>query len=314
MTRFLKIVSTTIAMLIIACSVIKYGEESARFEKKLPSDVPTRTATSRHGERVTLVRAAINGEELGWFMLVSGSSYIVIDAKQVPRIRKLSKQSETEIPYPCKLPVTVYHAGTFTVGPLTIKNLDVVAFDLSGVSQEFDEEIVGMLGFPVFAHAVVKIEYGSDGNDDRVSIFSPNSFALTDGQWQPLGTLYFQPVMTARVNRTHTAPFIIDTGYSGGVSFYSVFAANHDILEGRPTSEKPSYTLCGETTELEGTVRVFEIGSNTYDQLAVTILQPGSITDVAPGRLGGMVGRGFLVNYDVVFDVQNQRIAFVEEG
>jgi hypothetical protein len=65
---------------------------------------------------------------------------------------------------------------------------------------------------------------------------------------------------------------------------------------------------------LEGTVRVFEIGSNTYDQLAVTILQPGSITDVAPGRLGGMVGRGFLVNYDVVFDVQNQRIAFAEEG
>jgi hypothetical protein len=310
--RLSKIISTSLATLVIACSVMKYGEESARFDKKLPSDVPTRTVTSRHGERVTLVRAAVNGEDLGWFMLVSGSAYCVIDSKFVPRIGNLSKQMETEIPYPCKLPVTVYHAKSLTVGPLTIKNLDLVSFDLSGVSQEIDEEIVGMLGFPVFANSVVKIEYGRNGSDDRVSIFAPNSFALTDGQWHPLGTFDFQPALTGRVNRTHTAPFVIDTGYSGGVSFYSVFAANHNILEGRSTSEKPSYTVCGATTELEGTVRVFEIGSNTYDELPVSILQPGSITDVAPGRMGGIVGRGFLVNYDVVFDVHNQRIAFLE--
>jgi hypothetical protein len=311
-TLISKIVLPTLVVLAIACSVMKYGEESARFDKKAPSVVATRTVTSNHGEDITLVRASINGEELGWFMLVSGSAYSVIDSKFVPRTKGLSKQIETEIPYPCKLPVTVYHAKSLTVGPLTIKNFDLVSFDLSGVSQDIDEEVVGMLGFSVFAKSVVKIEYGRDGNDDRVSIFSPNSFELSEGEWQPLGTVAFQPAMTGRVNRKHTAPFVIDTGYSGGVSFYSVFAANHDILEGRPTSEKPSYTLCGVATELEGTVRVFEIGSNTYDELPVSILQPGSITDVAPGRIGGIVGRGMLVNYDVVFDVQNQRIAFLE--
>jgi hypothetical protein len=304
-------VATLIVVAPISC--LDYGEVSVGFDNEVAAEVPAKTVTDRNGERITLVRASINDEDLGWFMLVSGSYFCIIDSRHVPRIRKLSKQAESEIPFPCKLPVTVYRVKTLTVGRLTIKNLDVAAFDLSRAGEGFGEEIVGMLGVPVFEHAVVDIRYSDDGGDDRVAILEPGSFELGEEQWQALGTQDFMPVMQARVNRRYLAPFVVDTGYSGTVAFYSIFAANHDVLEGRPVTEQPSYTVCGESTELVGTVRVFEIGGGTYDGLAVRILAPGSITDVAPGRLGGFVGRKFLESFRVVFDMPHGRIALLEE-
>jgi hypothetical protein len=294
-------------------SCLRYGEVSARFDGKAPSHVATKTVTDRNGDTVTLVRASISGDDVGWFMLASGSYYCVVDARFVSRIQSLSKVTESEIPYPCKLPVTVYRCNALSVGGLTIKNLDIAAFDMSELSKDFEEEIVGMLGFPVFEHAVVKIEYGRNGADDRVSVYDPKSFRSDDVEWQPLGFYNFQPVLSARVNRTHRAPFVVDTGYNGTVAFYSAFTANHDILEGRPTRPEKSFTVCGESTELRSEVRVFEIAGNTYDYLAVSILQPGSITDVAPGRLGGFIGRGFLDEFEVVFDFPKRQIALIAE-
>jgi hypothetical protein len=314
--RAAAVAAVTASLLFVAAAVgscLRYGEVSARFDDKAPSHVATRTVTDRHGDDVTLVRASINGEELGWFMLVSASYFCIVDDKFVERIDKLSKVSEIEISYPCKLPVTVYRCKALTVGGLTVKNLDIASFDMSELMKDFDEEIVGMLGYPVFEHSVVKIEFGRGGEEDRVSLFDPGSYRLERGEWQRLGTLNFQPVLSGRVNRTHNAVFVVDTGYNGTLAFYSVFTANHDVLEGRPSTPSQSYTVCGESTELNSTVRVFEVAGNTYDDFAVSILQPGSITDVAPGRLGGFVGRDFLDEFDVVFDIPNGRIALIAE-
>ena len=194
----------------------------------------------------------------------------------------------------------------------TIKNLDIAAFDLSGLMESIDEDVVGILGYPVFAHSVVGIEY-DDVGDDRVSIFDPKGYAIAEGRWYPLATSDYQPVVPCRVNRRHSALFAVSTGSSGTVSFYSVFAANHEVLEGGSTAEKPATTICGESTELEGVVRVFEFGGNTFEDLPVTIQRPGSITDVAPGRLGGFIGRDLLDDFDVVFDMKNARIALIPE-
>jgi len=301
------------ALVVCACSIVRYGEEAARFDDDLPAFVASRTVTDEFGEKVTLVRAAINGEELGWFLLSSGSYFCVIDAGYVAKVEKLSKVSDVEISYPCKLPVAVYRAKAFTVGRLTIKNLNVAAFDLSAMMQSVGEEIVGIVGYPVFAHSVVRIEYGSGGTDDRVSVYDPGSFRMDDADWQPLGLYNLQPVMTGRVNRQHEALFAIETGAACTVSFYSVFAAARDLLEGSPATEKTVHTVCGESTERESAVRVFEIGGNTYDRLPVSIMNPGSITDVAPGRLGGIVGRNILHDFDVVFDLSNEKIALIRE-
>jgi hypothetical protein len=297
---------------VLLASCLDYGEESSHIDDRLPSAVSTRTVTNQRGDKFTIVRAAINGEEPGWFMLASASYYCIVDSKYVPGIRKLSKVTESEIPYPCKLPVTVYRSKSLTVGRLTIKNLDIAAFDLSGITETIEEEIVGILGYPVFAHAVVEIGH-DDLGDDGVSVLDPKSYTLKEGQWHPLDTSNFQPVVTCRVNRQYHAPFVVDTGFNGAVSFYSVFAANHDVLEGRPATERPFDTVCGEAIGLEGTARVFEIAGNTFDNLTVSIQRPGSITDVAPGRLGGFVGRGLLAEFNVVFDMKNSRIALIPE-
>lgn len=300
-------------VLTTSCSVLGYSEEAVRFNDKEPAGLTSRTITDARGDKVTLVRAAINGEDRGWFLLVSGSYFCIIDAAYVGRIEGLSKQDEGEIRYPCKLPVNIYRAGSLSIGKLTIKNLNIAALDLSRLIEAVDEEIVGVIGYPVFARAVVEIQYGHNGADDRISIFDPDSFELSGGEWQPLGFYNSQPVLQGRVNRQHSAPFAIDTGASGNVSFYSVFTATHDVTEGHPTVEKTASTLCGEAADLETTVRVFEIAGKTFKNLPVTIMQPGSILDVAPGVMGGIVGRELFEDHVVVFDVKNARFALVGE-
>lgn len=309
MTRQLVLLAAALLAPFGSASCLRYGELSARFDERAPAAVESRTVTGRSGETVTLVRTAVNGEDLGWFMLVSGSYYTIIDTKFVSRLDDFPQHSEIAIPYPCKLPVALHRARTLTVGRLTLRNADIASFDLSGALDDFDVEIAGMIGFPVFQHSVVKIEYGGEGADDRVSVYDPDRFELEDGKWQPLGIVTFQPVLLSRVNRRTRAPFVLDTGFGGGVSFYSVFAANNNVLEDRPATERTVRTLCGDAKVMDSTVRVFEIAGVTYEDLAVSVKTPGSIYDVASGRMGGTIGRDFLRRFDVVFDCPNQRIA-----
>jgi hypothetical protein len=299
----------TAALAHSAC--LRWGEVSARFDNRAPAEIPAKTVTGRSGQTVTLVRAAINGVDAGWFMLVSGSYYTIVDPKFVSRLDDFPKHSEIEIPYPCKLPVAVHRAKALSAGRLTIRNPDIAVFDLSGVLDDFDEEIVGMLGCLVFQHSVIKIEYSVGGADDRVFVYDPGSFELETGNWQPLAVIAYQPVLNARVNRRTGAPFVIDTGFGGNVSFYSVFATNHDVLEGRPTSGRNIKTLCGDAVVLDSSVRVFEIGGKQYDDLSVSVNTPGSIYDVGTGRMAGVIGRDFLRSFDVVFDCAHQRIALL---
>lgn len=302
-----------LAAFLVACSVIRYGEETAHFDHQLPAAVPTRTATDTSGNKITLVRASINGQALGWFMLVSGSYYCIVDIAHVRWLTNLSKQDEAAIPYPCKLPVTIYRVKPFTVGTLTVKNLGIATFDLSQWKKSFGGDIVGVIGYPLFAHSVVKIDYAADGCGDRVSVFKPGTLRLSESDWRPLGLYQFQPVLTGRINRQHQAPCVIDTGAFRAVSFYSVYAARHDLLEGQPATEKQISTVCGEATVRQSGVRVFEIAGNTYERLPVSIMTPGPIVDVAPGRTAGIVGLGILQDHDVVFDLPNGRIALTPE-
>jgi len=301
------------AIVLVNVSCLQYGELSTRFDSRAPEEIVSKTVTSKHGEKVTLVRASINGDEPGWFMLSSGSYFCMLDSRYVTRVTNLTKDSASEIPYPCKLPVDVYRSKTFTVGALTIKNLDIASFDMSKIAAGYDVEIVGMIGFPIFQHSVVKIEYGSDGSDDRVLLFDPQKYALDIGEWQPLGIYSYQPVLRGRVNRAHNAPFVLDTGYHGPVGFYSAFVANYNVLEDRETTESETHTVCGPATVLKSTVRVFEIGGQSFDEMNVEISTPGSITDVGGGRMGGTIGREFLENFDVVFDCPGQRVALIKK-
>ncbi len=314
MTAIAKICFVAISLAVLVnVSCLQWGEVSSRFDSRAPEEVTTKTVTGKHGEKVTLVRASINGDEPGWFLLSSGSSYCILDARYAARVRKLTKDSAIEISYPCKLPVDIYIAKTLTVGALTIKNLDIASFDLSGIASDYDVEIVGIIGFSVFQHSVIKIEYGRDGSDDRVLLYDPEKYELDTGEWSPLGVYALTPVLNGRVNRTHNASFVLDTGYRGPVGFYSAFVANYNVLEDRETTESETITVCGPATVLKSTVRVFEIGGQTFDEMNVEISTPGSITDAGGGRMGGTIGRQFLKNFDVVFDCPGQRVALIKK-
>jgi hypothetical protein len=58
----------------------------------------------------------------------------------------------------------------------------------------------------------------------------------------------------------------------------------------------------------------FTFAGRTFDEPTVTFLQPGSAADVSSGRLGGIIGRGFLQEFILVTDIPNKRIAFIARG
>jgi hypothetical protein len=130
----------------------------------------------------------------------------------------------------------------------------------------------------------------------------------------PVELSRFEILVPGTFERAIKGSFVVDTGYAGNLAIFSAFAVNKQLLEGREFSEQRALTICGESVERITRIDKFSFADRTFEDPTVTFLQPGSAADVNSGRLGGIIGRGFLREFILVTDISNNRIAFVQHA
>jgi hypothetical protein len=177
-----------------------------------------------------------------------------------------------------------------------------------------DEPVAGVVGYSVFKRAVVEVDFLSDGGRGRVAIHHPETYELSRGEWEPLRIVDYQMVVPGTFERAVKGSFVVDTGYSGNLAVFSAFAVNKQLNEGRKFDDRPVLTMCGTAVDRETRIDKFTFAGKTFEDPLVSFMQAGSASDVNSGRLGGLIGRGFLSKFVVVTDVPNGRIAFVARG
>lgn len=281
----------------------------ARFDGSVPARLALRRGTpfgpSTPGH--LFAEAAVDGAPAGWFLLDSGADGMMIDTALADRL-KLPIVGRTRSIGADGRPreATYRRARSFRVGRLTYENPLFLALDLSANNAPPGAIRSGVIGYDVFARAVVEFARGGDW----AAICDPATYRLpAPGRWQPLDFLDLAPAVKTRYEGGRTGLFQIDTGAAGTVDFYRQYVEAEQLLAARATREVQSAGAGGAFAMLEGPVGWFELGGRRFADV-----EAGFRTNLSREGGAGVVGRALMAPFLVVFDYPHRRIAFVDAG
>ena len=196
--------------------------------------------------------------------------------------------------------------ATFEVGPMTLQHTIVGVRDFSAASASFGERLAGLLGYPFFAHAVVEVDYPTGS----VSCFDPKTYRLPRGHWQPLTLIGNRPTLPARLEGNIEGQFFLDTGNTSTVLFFPDFIQEHALLQNRGVRRVTHTSVTGEAETLAGRIAWFAFAGHRFEKPIVLFDLPNN-RPASQARLAGVIGRGFLREFIVVFNYPESKIALL---
>jgi hypothetical protein len=273
---------------------------------------PAKSATvesSFAGRTHIKVRALVNGEDVGWFILDSGAGAMVIDKALADslHLKRLSRGSALGVGGTFESSARA--VDKFEIGPLTLRNVRFGDYDFSSFNTGSGPRIAGTIGTPIFRRAVVVMNW----KGPTVEVYDRTKFKLEKGDWQRLRFSSGNPAVLARVAGTPASWYRLDSGGSGFLTLHTPSVEKWRLLEGRETKAASSTGLGGTVTARTGTIEWFELGSHRFNDPTVVFstAKIGSFTDP---YLAGNIGIDVLKSFTVVMDFAGLRVAFLEAG
>lgn len=279
------------------------GTNDATFDPDAPAELETLRVASGH----VLVHPLVEGEDVGWFILDTGAGAMCIDGAAA---RELDLPSVGQV---LALGVgghasTSFRRGTrFELGPMRLESPVYVELDLAFLSDIFGEEIGGIVGYDLFARAVVELEARSA----RAWIHDPARYELTGARWQTMALDSRTPAVEGSFEGDHTAFFRLDTGAgSGTVTFHAPTVERLRLLEGRAVKASKAGGVGGTVDTWTGPLEWFELGGRRFERPTVgfSVAERGGLAD---RYTAGNLGQAFLKPFRMVLDYPHDRIAFV---
>jgi hypothetical protein len=248
--------------------------------------------------------ARIGPREAGPFVIDSGADHLYLDSELAKTLNPASWGAHDSAGRQPK--VKWGELATFVVGPLTLQHTVVGVMDLSAASAAFGARFAGLLGYPFFANAVVEVDYPQRS----IACFAPKTYRLPRGHWQPLTPMGNLPTLTARLEGHIEGRFLVDTGNTSTVFFFPAFTQTHALLHHRDVQRVKQTSVRGDADTLAGRIAWFEFAGHRFEQPLVQFALPNS-PHAAPTRLAGVIGRGFLQGFIVVFNYPESKIALL---
>ncbi len=293
--RVQRLLLVALLLLLAGCSIL--SQNTVVFRENAEARVVTRV-----NRDLFLTNVRIGDREAGPFVIDSGADNIYLDAQFA---RELNLALWGEGSYGA-MKIKWGRLASLEVGPLTLQNTDIGVADLSALSDALSERVAGILGRPFFAKAVVEVDYSRAA----ILCFDPKSYRLPRGEWQPLNIRHGRPVIAARLEGNIEGQFILDTASTVSVLFRTDFVQTHALLDNRKTSKHKLLRADGSYGTLAGKVDWFEVAGRRFENLTVQF-EPPDIPGPRPSDLAGVIGRGLLRRFTVVFNYSELKIAFL---
>lgn len=277
-----------------------YGD--ATFDAAVPAALEMKRAKTGH----ILVHPLIDGKDVGWFIFDTGAGITVLDTKTCDELKLERFASIPAMGVGGAAKSGLARVKSFVLGPVTITDQLVLDLNISFLSVHMGEKIAGIVGYPVMARCVVSV----DMKTPAVSIFNPASFALSGGAWSPLYVYERHPCVDGEVEGIKGI-FRLDTGAGGStVTFHVPFTEQHTLLDGRETVPTTMGGVGGMVPARSGRVRTMTLGGHEHKDMKAEFATQATGVFADP-YLAGNVGGALVSPFVVVFDYQNNRIAFV---
>ena len=259
---------------------------------------------TRVKEGLFLARVRIGDREAGPFLIDTGASALALDS-ELAKVVHLSFRGEVDNPE-VKQAVKLGTLDSLEVGPLTLRNTDVMVLDLSALSPILGERLAGLLGRPFFAQAVVEVDYPAGS----IACFDPKTYRLPRGEWLPLTFQAGRPIIAARLEGNIEGRFMLDTGATSTVLLSPEFVRIHTLLGTRRVGKRKHTSVGGVFEALVTEIAWFELAGHRFERPTVQIAPPDRWESALEG-IAGIIGYGFLRRFTIVLNYPEAKIAFL---
>ncbi len=281
----------------------KSNVSDAAFDPAKPAIVESSFAGKSHIK----VRALVNGQDIGWFILDTGAGGMLVDKTLADslHLKRLSTVSASGVAG--RIDLSVRAVEKFEIGPMTLRNVRFGDYDFSAFNRGSGPRMAGIIGTPIFRRAVVSMSW----KGPTVEFYDRSQFKLEKGAWQRLRFSSENAAVLARVAGTPESWYRLDSGGRGFLTLHTPFVEKWKLLEGRETKASSSTGIDGTVTARTGTIKWFELGSHRFENPTIdfSTAKSGSFTDP---YLAGNIGIDVLKSFTVAMDFAGSRVAFLE--
>lgn len=258
-----------------------------------------------------LVRPRINGLDLGPFVLDTGAAICVISSQAAKAASLAPAGRGWTNPTGGGTAAARYRVKTLSLGPLTIRGTLVTEMNLDQLSKLSGEDIAGVIGYDLFARAIVEL----DLNQPRIVLHDPQHYSLSEGAWRELSLYSNRPHLNCKFARTGSSSgegiFRLDCGAPQVAAIFNFpTVERYQLLEGQ-TTRKVTLPLPGGPVEVAvATLGSLELAGRQFDNLRCLFVL-GYGTGFSDPSCAGNLGQEVLRSFRMVFDYPHERIALL---
>ncbi|MFT5423997.1 MAG: hypothetical protein ACI89L_001789 [Phycisphaerales bacterium] len=262
-----------------------------------------RVARSANG--LILFPAIINGQDLGWWLLDTGSEQNVIDVRAAREAGLAEAGSVVTKDFNGIEQTSPTFAGfSLTTGNITIDQPRVVGVSTIPIASSVGQPVIGIIGASTLSQVVLELDYLTP----LAKLNDPNSFEGEALEWTDVGLEGFCPVIDATFD-TIAGTFVINTGLGTALNFTRDAVRDNRLVEGRDTRDWKSVWVGGRKEVQLGFIEEFTLLGEDYRAMPAMFEDPDGYEGVFPNQTG-MIGSLFLRHYLTTFDLGQGRIAF----
>lgn len=254
-----------------------------------------------------LVRPLVNGKDVGWFLLSTAMDDNVLHARTVKKLELETYGEEWQKWAPGGLVKTKWsRPKTISLGQMTLRDPLVYNMELQAdLDDASGVPIAGIIGLGTFRSSVIELDYVTS----QVALFDPKTYEQERGKksWQKL---YDSRGLGVEAEfEGHKGVFCLTVSLKAMVVIFSPAVKKLNLLEGRELEDISNRAR--ELVAKTGKLKYFQIGGHRHEEVdaffATSETGPFSDQDVI-----GMIGDELVKPFQIVFDYQNRRIAFVK--
>jgi predicted aspartyl protease len=281
------------------------GDRAARLD---PIASPRARVTRSPRGRLPLARASIDGRDVGWFLLDTGAGGSAIETAVADDLG-LPALGRTWVVTPTGGVGAGYRrCQALTIGPLTLPQALLIELDLALISTALGVRLAGIIGFDLFAQAVVRLEHRQPL---VVELFAPERERDRPGRWHDIRFEHRVPVLAARLpsgdNAASTGLMSLDTGSSAPLVLHERFARRLALMP--RTTRQGVRGVSGAGSAGVRTLPWIEVGER-FERVRTVVAETAEGTLASRTTLGS-VGWGLFAGRGLLLDWPRRRLAIL---
>jgi predicted aspartyl protease len=273
-------------------------------------NTPTDDIAVRIVNNLVLVPVQVNGSTPLTFILDTGASSLVVDARRVAELKLATGASGDARTGGGSVEASAVENVSFRAGKAELAGASAVAINLAPLDAALGTRIDGILGYEFFARYVVQIDYPAA----RLRVFEPDAFR-DDGGHAVMPITFEEQLPIARVTLRRAdggsadATLEVDTGLTGSLTLTRAFVDAHRLIA--PEQPRVRITtgalLPGQVAAEVVRVPHVTIGAADIDGVIANV-NPTEKDAGVQGKVVGLLGGDLLRRFLVTIDYSRSRI------